>query len=116
MKGSLYDSFHHFLHYYQVSRLACGVIVASCANLSREALEELQAFMGKEEPKAAAQFCYDQDKGILGILLDDQKIGYTHFYSLYVKDFLEKKKFYPVKYWWPVSRKAQSRPGKCWPP
>lgn len=87
VQENLLESFQPFLHYYEASRLDCGVILAR-AELSEARLARLQTYMEEQEPQTAAQFRYDP-KGTLGILLDDRKIGYTHFYALFVKDFLE---------------------------
>ncbi|WP_163536201.1 response regulator [Gracilibacillus sp. YIM 98692] len=86
--SNILKSFHHFLHYYQASQLTCGVIVAH-ADLDQSKLSKLKAYLEKEEPDTAFQINYDAQLGILGLLLDDCNLAYTHFYALYVKEFLE---------------------------
>ncbi|WP_160849311.1 response regulator transcription factor [Pontibacillus yanchengensis] len=83
-------TFNHFLQYYQESKLACGIIIVR-TDLNEKELENLQSFMEKEEPTVGAQFSYDHSEGLLGILLDDCNIGYTHFYSLFIKDYLQQQ-------------------------
>ncbi|WP_345240793.1 response regulator [Pontibacillus salipaludis] len=86
------QTFHHFLEYYQESNLACGMIIAR-ADLNAKELEKLKAHMERLEPEVGVQFSHDQTEGLVGILLDNRTIGYSHFYSLYVKDFLEENGF-----------------------
>lgn len=81
-------TFQKFLQYYEASSLACGVLIAK-ADLNHEWLEKLKDDMEKKEPEAGAQFTFDSSEGLLGILLDDSHLSYTHSYSRYVKEFLE---------------------------
>ncbi|MBM7572974.1 response regulator transcription factor [Aquibacillus albus] len=86
--SSILQSFHHFLYYYQASNLPCGVIVAR-ADLDKSWISKLKEHLEKEEPATAVQVNYDAKKGIIGLLLDGCNLGYTHFYALYVKEFLK---------------------------
>ncbi|MDQ0300156.1 CheY-like chemotaxis protein [Salibacterium salarium] len=86
--SSIRQSFKQFLHYYQASNLPCGVIIAH-ATLDQPSINSLKAHLEKEEPATAFQINYDAQNNILGLLLDDCNLGYTHFYALHVKDFLD---------------------------
>ncbi|MFZ4452723.1 response regulator transcription factor [Salibacterium aidingense] len=90
MNSSIIQSFKHFLHYYQASNLPCGLIIAHAA-LDQKGIHSLITHLEKEEPATAFQVNYDTEHHILGLLLDDCDLGYTHFYALHVKDFLEEK-------------------------
>ncbi len=89
--SNLAQSFYQFLTYYEASQLSCGVILAKCKNLTKELLENVKQDLEKDRPNVAAQFVYDQSKNILGVILDEQKLGDTHFYCLLVKEHLLKR-------------------------
>ncbi|UOQ84287.1 response regulator transcription factor [Gracilibacillus salinarum] len=86
--SEILNSFQHFLHYYQASRLTCGIITAR-ADLDPSAIEKLKGKLEKQEPETAFQINYDTELGIVGLLLDGCDLAYTHFYALFVKEFLE---------------------------
>ncbi|MGY4691441.1 response regulator transcription factor [Salibacterium sp. K-3] len=90
VNSSIINSFNNFLHYYQASNLPCGLIIAH-ASLDQQGIHSLKAYLEKEEPSTAFQVNYDSEHHILGLLLDDCDLGYTHFYALHVKDYLEEK-------------------------
>ncbi len=81
-------TFQQFLQYYEASSLACGVLIVK-ANLNHEWIQKLKDDMAQKEPEACAQFTFDSSEGLLGILLDDSHLSYTHSYSRHVKGFLE---------------------------
>ncbi|SFQ15114.1 response regulator transcription factor [Salibacterium halotolerans] len=90
MSSSIINSFNNFLQYYQASNLPCGLIIVY-ASLDQKGIHSLKTYLEKEEPSTAFQVSYDTEHHILGILLDDCDLGYTHFYALHVKDYLEEQ-------------------------
>lgn len=86
--STLVQTFYQFLTNHEASQLSCGVILAKCKNFSKELLENMKIDLKKDRPTVAAQYVYDQSKGILGIILKEQKLGDTHFHCLLVKDYL----------------------------
>ncbi|MCA0971404.1 response regulator transcription factor [Halobacillus litoralis] len=91
MGSRIVQSFHHFLHYYQVSQLKCGIIIAR-ADMNEKQVDKLKSYVEKNEPNTGCQISYDKEEGLLGILLDDCSLGYTHFYALHVQDFLREQR------------------------
>lgn len=84
----LVHAFYQFLTYYEESRLPCGAILAMCKNFSKDLLDIMRYDLEKERPDVKAQYVYDQSKGIMGVMLDGQKLGDTHFHCLLVKEYL----------------------------
>lgn len=92
------QSFNHFLHYYQTSQLTCGIVLAR-ADLDEAWVSKIKAYLEREEPDTAFQISYDSSENILGILLDESNLAYTHFYALHVKDFLVKHQLLTGDLW-----------------
>lgn len=82
------NTFQQFLQYYEVSSLACGVLIVK-ADLPDKNLSLLEEQLEEKLPKACAQFSYDASEGILGILLDDGDLNYTHHFASHVKSVLD---------------------------
>jgi CheY-like chemotaxis protein len=86
-----YQKLSRFLHYYEASHLACGMIFSLCERLGERELEGLKAQIAQLDQQVAAQYFYDQATGLLVILLDDQRLAFTHFLALGVKQFLREQ-------------------------
>ncbi|MBP1930970.1 response regulator transcription factor [Ammoniphilus resinae] len=83
----------NFVSFKCVNGLACGVILARCANLNQKVLDSLKNYMSKHQPELSAQYVYDDHNQVLSILLDNWKLSATHYTSLILKDFLQDHHF-----------------------
>lgn len=83
-----FQKLSHFLHYYEASDLSCGMIVSLCKQMGERELEGLKAQIAQLDGQVAAQYFFDQETGLLVVLLDDQRLAPTHFLSLGVKEYL----------------------------
>ncbi|WP_246009304.1 response regulator transcription factor [Brevibacillus fluminis] len=86
--SSLVQSFYQFLTHCEENRLSCGAILARCKNFSKELLDTMRFDLEKERPTVVAQYVFDASKGILGVIVEGQKLSDTHFHCLLVKDYL----------------------------
>jgi two-component system OmpR family response regulator len=67
----------------------CGLILVPCTNMNQKVLDQLQAFVGKHEPEGSVHCFYLDRNGLLGMVLEDQKLAGTHYTSLVMKEFLD---------------------------
>ncbi|MDF2724698.1 MAG: non-DNA binding response regulator [Paenibacillus sp.] len=66
----------------------CGFIAVKIA-LDENGLNRLKQRLALPAPDNEAQFLYEAEGGMLAILLPDQKLSYTHYVSLSVKQFVQ---------------------------
>lgn len=87
--GELTHQLFQMTHSMSGRDLPCGVIVAPCANMDQQMLDQLESFVCKSETELAAKYLFDDKRLVLGMVLEDRKFSATHYTSLIVKDFLE---------------------------
>lgn len=80
-----------YVHNYEASKLACGMICLSCRKLSDDELLSLREHILRLDAQVGVQFFYDEQHRQLMILLDEQKLADTHFLSLGIKEYLQSR-------------------------
>lgn len=89
--SNLVPAFFQLLSEMEAKQTSSGIIFVTCNNLSKDDLEVLKNHFEQEPPAAVTHYNYDKTKNILGVLLEEQKLGTTHFHALRVKDYLREK-------------------------
>lgn len=84
----LQDAFEFFLTYYEAGQISYGIILVESQEMSEKNLQEMKIHFGKEG-SFFAQYYYDTESSILAILIDNQKLSFTHYHSLIVKNYLQ---------------------------
>ncbi|UOQ43918.1 response regulator transcription factor [Halobacillus salinarum] len=82
------QTFNHFIQNYQANSVSCGVIICR-ADLNQGWVDKLKNHLEQEEQEVKVQVSYDRAEGMAGIILDGCSLGFTHYYSLHVKEYLE---------------------------
>lgn len=86
--STLVPAFNGLLTQWEASETSSGVILAACRNFSKDWKDDLKRELEQQFPAVSAHCAYDHHKQILGILLERQTLGNTHFYALVAKDYL----------------------------
>ncbi|WNC16206.1 response regulator [Brevibacillus brevis] len=85
--SNLRAAFQQRLSQLEANRTSCGVILAACSNFSKEELEAMRKHFEQSAPAITTHYAFD-GTGIVGVLLEQQKLGDTHFHALLVKEYL----------------------------
>lgn len=69
---------------------SCGLIVTKCTNGNPRFLVQLHSYLTRNEPELVTECYFDDQSGVLGVVLEDRKLAGTHYSSLVCKEFLER--------------------------
>jgi len=78
-----------FIQTSYTEHLSCGVILAPCREMNPKMLDQLKEFIGKFERGLSTSYFLDEQRMILWIVLDNQKLAGAHYISLILKEFLQ---------------------------
>ncbi|MFQ3544062.1 response regulator transcription factor [Halobacillus rhizosphaerae] len=82
------QTFNHFIKNYQSSKMTYGVILCR-ADLNQGWVDKLKNHLEQVEPDVEIQLSYDPAEKMTVILLEGSTLGFTHYYSLHVKEYLD---------------------------
>ncbi|MFC5405374.1 response regulator transcription factor [Cohnella soli] len=80
-----------YIHSATKKNASCGVILAPCANITPNSLEQAKRLMSQNDASLEVQFFYDDSNQILCAVLGNGTLGSTHYASLVLKDLLQKQ-------------------------